>query len=878
MAFTNLIYALDQGFIHNWLVAGPEGIPVKKLSDLPQDQLELAIIWPFYTVESGVTETPVDLGPLQSAPGDQSLAWRYYRCQPDHYVDLTAFYPTCHYLRAWAYAQIAAPEAGEVMLALSTNGPADLWLNGQHIQRHEGHRKQIPLSVRFPASLAEGTNEILVRFENAAIRETPFCMALKIEGPHSREMTVIIPTEIESDEIEKRITYETILQKAYLEQTVYGWLTGDVYDQNEPVTVHFAEDLDLAEPLRVTYRLQSLNQDIFQESTRATDRTSVFELARLHPLRNGPHHLALLPPLDLYYAGKMQFERRELFHVVRTPYSPSLYGILKRRRKEALEEAAIRRGESIFSEIAKMALGRWDAIDRKIIHQTIERINQRHDGCIADLLGLIGVMYRFNRKPDLTDEFKGAILACILAFRYGPDEPGEDILDFQAESRQILFHTAELLAGQLYPKIVFTNAGQTGGWHLEKGERLALNWLAQRATSGWNEWDSNTGFEEEVAALSYLVDLAASISVKSQASNLLDKLFFTLAINSHQGAFGSTHGRSDTASLLSSRLEATSGISRLMWGMGNYNEALVGTVSLALMKGYDFPNLLKTIAVRPTDAFWDRERQGQGPYKGHGPREGHDPRGGAETADPVNKVTFRTRDGMLCSAQDYRPGQVGSVEHVWQATLGPDAVVFTNHPANFSLEDAHQPNFWRGNATLPRVAQWGDVLIALYAPAADDWLGFTHAYFPVKAFDETKLEGRWAFARKGQGYLALYSSVGFELITQGSSAFRELRAYGQSNAWFCQLGQELLDKSFGEFQQKILALDLAVDGLAVRVRTLRDDEITFGPESPLVINGQEQPLTGFKHYENPYCTADYPAKVMDVVLDDVVMRLDSNLD
>ena len=27
---------------------------------------------------------------------------------------------------------------------------------------------------------------------------------------------------------------------------------------------------------------------------------------------------------------------------------------------------------------------------------------------------------------------------------------------------------------------------------------------------------------------------------------------------------------------------------------------------------------------------------------------------------------------MLCSAQDYRPGQAGLQEHIWQATMGPE--------------------------------------------------------------------------------------------------------------------------------------------------------------------------------------------------------------
>ena len=65
----------------------------------------------------------------------------------------------------------------------------------------------------------------------------------------------------------------------------------------------------------------------------------------------------------------------------------------------------------------------------------------------------------------------------------------------------------------------------------------------------------------------------------------------------------------------------------------------------------------------------------------------------------VNKVTYKTRDYMLSSAQDYRPGGRGNMQHIWQATLGPDAVVFVTHPP--FLAESGSPNFWVGNLVLP---------------------------------------------------------------------------------------------------------------------------------------------------------------------------------
>ena len=68
----------------------------------------------------------------------------------------------------------------------------------------------------------------------------------------------------------------------------------------------------------------------------------------------------------------------------------------------------------------------------------------------------------------------------------------------------------------------------------------------------------------------------------------------------------------------------------------------------------------------------------------------------------VDIQTYRTASYMLSCAQSYRPGKPGYQQHPWQATLGPDAVVFTNHPG--SNDEIARPNFWAGNGIL-RAAQ-----------------------------------------------------------------------------------------------------------------------------------------------------------------------------
>ena len=848
-------YELENGYIHNWLVAGPQAIAVLDLDRFQGQDWKVQIARHYYETDSAVTQPPVENEPFKV--GDAKLDWNYFRCDDDHFVDCTAFYHTCHYLRAWAYSQVVSPAAQEATCVLTTNGPADVWLNGQHVHRQEHFHHQLPHSISFQANLVQGPNEFLVRFEQVAARECPFAMALRVVGL-SPEAFVFVPTYHEG--VARRQTVEKAIESAYLDRDIFVW--------DDPITVYWPQDLAVSSPL--TLRLQKPPAWIYSEARPTVSAGHKVNLATPFQVPEGPSHVVLMPTLEEYYEGNLRLERKIALTTLRNKYSESYYGTFDERRVEALTDAAQQNAErNVFSEIAKMALGYWADVKTDVILKTIEGINQRQDCSDFYLVGLLGMMHRYGGNPSFPVALKQPLEECVLNFKYWMDEPGSDAMCFWTENHQILFHTCEILAGQLYPERIFANVGQTGQWHRGKGERMALSWLLKRGTGGFSEWDSNCYFEEDLLALSHLADLDNSQAVYDLASVIMDKLFLTMALNSYKGVFGSTHGRTYTPFIKGARQESTSGVSRLMWGMGAFNNHILATVSLACMENYGFPLIIGDIAADLPEEMWNRERHA-------GQLE--------EWCDlatgewEVNKVTYKTPDYMLCSAQDYHPGESGVQQHIWQATLGPDAVVFVTHPPCLSEEGSHRPNFWHGNVELPRVAQWKDVLIAVCKLPDDDWLGFTHAYFPAWAFDEHVLrkdanDHLWAFARKGGGYLALAAARGLEFMMQGDNAYRELRSHGQHNVWLCHMGRAALDGDFTEFQDKILALDVTFEELAVRCTTLRGETLVFGWQGPLMRNDQEQPITGFKHYDNPYCIADLPASQMEIRHGEQAMRL-----
>src|SRR5713226_1924941 len=177
MTITFLHYPLSNGFIHNWLVAGPLLYPVPNPEMAGPDAAQ-RILQRYYEGESGVDESPVDLAPLGSLTKDYPLlTWRYNACREDHYVIATSPAPTGSYVRAWAYAQLSVATAQEARLSLTTFGPADLWLNGAHLHRQADFDPARPHTTPIACTLVAGTNELLVRFEGAGIQDIVCDMA-----------------------------------------------------------------------------------------------------------------------------------------------------------------------------------------------------------------------------------------------------------------------------------------------------------------------------------------------------------------------------------------------------------------------------------------------------------------------------------------------------------------------------------------------------------------------------------------------------------------------------------------------------------------------------------------------------------------------------
>lgn len=574
--------------------------------------------------------------------------------------------------------------------------------------------------------------------------------------------------------------------------------------------------------------------------------------------------------------------------------------------------------EGIFSQVARLQLGL--PVNEAMVRKNMEVIYANRDCNDFAAGGLLRLVYLNKKKPQLTAALLKEINKCLTSFKYWWDEPMKDTTYkcYHTENHQGLYHTDELLASQLYKKNNF-NDGKTGEVHLLHATKLIKRWLNFRSRFGFSEWLSNSYYDVDMMTLSNLHDFAEDPAISAQAGLLINVLLYEISMNNFHGVFGSTHGRAYAPSIKNAWLEPTSSVAKLMFGVGVFNSPKsMGAVSLATST-YRCPVIIEGIATnyaKPTsiherqsmnvdDAykyglsydneldthlFWGMQefihpkvirmsqkisqQYGTWPYKNYDDyikQYDRQIKANGKIVNPnldrfalseANIVTYRTNNYMLSSVQDYRKGSPGYQQHIWQATLGTEAIVFTNHPG--SVSEAVTPNFWAGNAIIPRAAQFENVFACVYNITNNSGLPYSHAYFPRYAFDEVLNKGNWTFGKKGDGYIALYSQ---HPVTWGKDAKgleNELKADSRENIWVCEMGTKESWGSFNKFVQAIIASSINCAGNQVNYQSPSVGKFEFGWTDPLLVKNINIPLNNTPRFNTPYSQTAFTADNLEI--------------
>jgi hypothetical protein len=830
-----LEYELQGGYIDNWLIAGPVSIDVDlssdpSLPDIPTPPCE----W----------DPPVTIG-------GKEVHWQYQSCTPDHWLDLSFNADTRQRVYTWAYIELLCPVQVEIELRYKIYSPFKLWLSSQQVMRLD-RLDVVPHTGKSRVMLQQGNNQLLIQMEQENHGLCPFMLALHVSAPEplQEKIRVVIPTTINNPKRRKHL--EQVIQGAYLDR--------DLYLADDSITAFWPDDIP--EITSIALQVRDPEDNVYCEARHEAQAGSNFGLIKGLQNSSGHYRVAVFPVLKEYYEETQRIIKYIDIHVLNEPYAPWTTSSLNQRRSELLERVALR-GKGLYAEMAKMALNRWSRVKINVILDVIAGIDHNLADSESALIGLLTMVKTYGDNPEFPPRILtelDEVITMYLEGAFDTRNPG---------NKDIQTLSVRILAREMLPDSRVSELKNAASSLQDTTERDALSWMKRSASKGFSHWGSDYKMAEELIALIPLAQWAHNPAVKRLATALANKILFSLAINSYLGILSSPQESANSDTLKHPLLGPSAGLSHYLWGMGVHNREYASAITLATASSFVPSEVITRIAHNMPQEMWNLER-----HAGMQPAV----QGSDDHSWEVHKAAYRTPDYMLSAALDWHPGERGTAEHIWQATLGPDAVVFTNHPGCLSENPGFRPNFWCGNACLPRVAQWKDVVVALYHLPADDPLGFTHAYFPIYAFDEYKIEGSWAFARKGEAYLALGSSQGLELVSLGLGACRELRSRGRYVAWLCQMGRSELDGDFDEFRRKVLALKVQLDSMNVQYQTLRGDHLRFGWQERFMVNGTEVSLRHSKHYDNRYCVAEWPAQRMILTLGRQKTELDFNPD
>ncbi|MFX0098445.1 MAG: hypothetical protein ACFFCS_02615 [Candidatus Hodarchaeota archaeon] len=625
------------------------------------------------------------------------------------------------------------------------------------------------------------------------------------------------------------------------------------------------------------------------------------------------------------------------------------------RQATFLKLLARRNKGGLIGEAARSLLGEDAKVSEKSIKLYVDRLESRLDCTDFYALQLILSLYIHERKPFLTDSQHERLKNAILGFKFWIDEPGPHKTIFYTENHQIVFHVVEYLTGAMFPDEIFPNNEKDGKWHREHAKQLLLAWMKNRARFGYDEWASNVYFSLDLQALASLAEFAVEEDVAKAAAISTDLLLFLIACDLFRGFHAATKGRAYADDILSGRDYEVAPAVKVVWGLGTFAlQGNVAALAFATARRYRPSEIIFKMGQEQPREFYSKERIGfwlkDARKHGFSPRRLEDAvflwgMGGFSNPEivdllfhacdtwnmwnepffeyigklhlliprtrnlgeftkkfeietnrtilgEVHKVTYRTKDYMLSTAQDYRKGGRGNQHHIWQATLSPDAVVFTKNPgyllyglkrnqldlsdfkigasatsaaSGLQFANVRPPNYWAGENRFPRAAQYKNLVIAIYNINFKKAIGeravydFTHAFFPRWAFDAVEEHEGWIFGKRGNGYIGLFSAFPPQWNDPDSPFCHDVVAWNGTNTWICMLGNDKQYGSFEDFIRLVYTSPLRVSSsnLKVEFDAPSIGKVEFSWSGPFLVDGTEISLRHEKRVDNPWCTVDF---------------------
>jgi hypothetical protein len=660
-------------------------------------------------------------------------------------VDLSSFWFRPTTIACWAETALLAATAGPARFRLGTCGGAILFVNDREAGWLASYVRNLEESTEIAVELKAGRNALAVFFDDLAERDTRFMFELDYLGGPACSVALEAPMDgTGAREIERLLDGLRFERSAYQGGDVAILLPG-------PLPLAATADLDVGGEgisgagIHLGLPKGAARLDLGPSETLPADFRTVEVTLN---------------------AGGFVASRRlavEICHAGRQGEPPAS---LHERAAEALDYVSANGEPDTVTALARLATGRGGDESNGMIARALPAIEDCHDCADFALVPLLWARQRWGTAiaPTLRERIDRA----ILGYRYWMDEPGNDVQWYFSENHALLFHASAYLAGAMFPDATFDRSRRAGREQSQIGLERLRGWFDHFERWEMAEFNSAPYFPIDLKGLAALAALAPDTDIGDRASRAIVRLLEIVARSAHHGILTGAQGRSYEHSLRPARTAELSAIARLVWGRGWFGERVHALPLMALLirdHGFEPPPGLAAVADLTGDGAVEwRFAQGQ---------------------DRIAKLYhYKSRDFAMGTAATYRWNEWGYQETLLHLRLGttPEAQVWINHPGEVIHAGTGRPSFWGGSGTIPRVQQYRGLAVMVFdtEPGQPD---FTHAWFPIEAFDAYDVRGDVAVATSGDGTVVLKASGPLELITEGPSANTELRLRGRKAWW-----------------------------------------------------------------------------------------------
>ena len=505
-------------------------------------------------------------------------------------------------------------------------------------------------------------------------------------------------------------------------------------------------------------------------------------------------------------------------------------------------------------------------IDWGMLEGTFEYIDRQYDCSDFRYVNLMRILYEYGDRIPV--KVKADLEETIFNFRYWWDEPGENSMCYWSENHQILFAMAEYLAGQKYPKTIFSNDGKSGAHHMEKSRKRILDWLEMRWNYGFTEYNSEVYYKEDIGALINLIDYVQDQEIVIKCKIILDLLMHDVAIQNIHTMMVSTSGRAYEGNRKGGPKVTLGGATEYFWGNGDpIHSGMVH--GMMYSDNYDLPEVIKEIAMDTNnvvikqkngldlgdlriEGFSDSDNRSMmmvwGMESFTNPetirqtlthirqtnmfsndfikdfrhmdftlvRWLHlepviskilNPQPNGVSIQQGNTYTYKTKDYSLYTSQSYHPGTYGDQQHITGMNISNHFSIFHLHPA-LEKDLKHQsPNYWVGYGHIPHAVQDKNISLVIYdIPEKKGFLEKDLLGYTHAYFPTALFDTTIIHNNYALGKKGdAYSAfIGLNEFKLRSETTDDLIQDGKQTYWITEAGSRNEDGSFEQFRQRIL--------------------------------------------------------------------------